>query len=381
MIRYYAYYNCGGYKDMYIGTDSMNVDATYFVPLLPVWRNRSRSGDSEKIARAESVTHIGLITSTKSYGFPHECGALFSHAGYKAIYMTLQDGTACFCVRDIEEHGRDEENRRTPFNFLFIAEGNDSIRKLDSLALSYLENSNEVENIIKESISYDPVVNAIRFSLCNLEGLFNAAGNLGINHVNGKVAYLKTYNIQNALNELGIEAKDVDVFYDGNNNIIDGKLSSYSIETLPADTKEPEIISVDDVKGTLENEQSLYVSSESDGKVDNVRVEQQNAPVSENAQAVTQVSGADVKNILQTVSDTSKDVVALKGQIYALLKVVSENFSSLETLIAENRDCSESKRGLPNLLSGKLLARPSSKQIMKYLLVLLAGVILGIILF
>lgn len=38
MIRYYTYYSCGGYKDLYIGADTDLVDARYFVPLLNVWK-------------------------------------------------------------------------------------------------------------------------------------------------------------------------------------------------------------------------------------------------------------------------------------------------------------------------------------------------------
>ncbi len=391
MIRYYAYYNCGGYKDMYIGTDSMNVDATYFVPLLPVWRNRNKPEDSEKIAKAEAVTHVELITNTKPCDFPNECNVLFSHAGYKAIYMTLQDGTACFCIRDIDEHNRDEENRRIPFNFLFIAEGDYSIKKLDSLALSYLSDSDGVEDIIRKSISFAPIINGIKFSLYNLERLFSGSENLGIRHVAGRVAYLKTYNIQLALSELGINANNIDVFYDDKNNIIEGELLSYSYKKAPADTEEPETVPTDDIKRPLENEQPACVelednTSESEYKVIDVSVEQPNVSPLGNIPDVTPILDMDknntyLKEIMNNVSDTSKDVIALKEQIYALSKVVDENFSHLEALINEIKDSSEGNLRLVNIISGKFLSKQSFKKMIKYLLVLMLGVILGIILF
>ncbi len=391
MIRYYTYYNCGGYKDMYVGSDGMNVDATYFVPLLPVWRNRNRPGDAEKIAKAESVTHVELITNTMLYGFPNECNVLFSHAGYKAIYMTLQDGTVCFCIRDIDELSRDEENRKTPFNFLFIAEGDDSIKKLDSLAFSYIDNSTRVEDIIRKTISYEPIINGIKFSLHNLEELFNTDINLGINHDVGRVAYIKTYNIHIALNELGINANNVDAFYDDNNNIVKGKLISYYYEKPSTDIKEPEPIPTEYIEEPSDNEQQVCSELEDDkptmeDNVAEVKVEQQNTSTAEKPLDITHVKeankmDADVQEILKRLSATSKGIDALKEQIYALLKVVDENFSYMENLINENKNCNKSERGDISLISGRFLIKPSSKHIIKYLLVLVVGLILGILLF
>lgn len=391
MIRYYTYYNCGGYKDLYVGSDSMKVDATYFVPLLPVWRNRRAPGDSEKIAKAEAVTQVELITNTDLCGFPHECNVLFSHAGYKAIYMTLQDGTACFCIRDIDELSRDEENRRTPFNFLFIAEGQDSIKKLDSLALSYLDDSTGVEDIIRKSISYDPIVNGIKFSLNSLDELFINGINLCIRHVPGRVAYLKTYNTHVALNELSINANNVDAFYDGKNNILEGKLLSYSHEKPAAGAEEQETVPVTVIEESTDNEPAVCAEPEDDKPAiqDNtaeVNVEQQKTSVVGEPLDVAHAKEenekeADVLEILKRLSITSKDVDALKERIYALLKVIDKNFSHIEDLLNEIKNDCESESKHLNIISGKLLTKPSFKQTTKYLTALIVGLILGILLF
>lgn len=36
MIRYYAYYNHGGYKDFYLGNQEENVKSKFFLPLVMI---------------------------------------------------------------------------------------------------------------------------------------------------------------------------------------------------------------------------------------------------------------------------------------------------------------------------------------------------------
>ena len=38
MIRYFTYYSCGGYKDIYVGSDNDSSPASYFIPLLNDWK-------------------------------------------------------------------------------------------------------------------------------------------------------------------------------------------------------------------------------------------------------------------------------------------------------------------------------------------------------
>lgn len=48
MIRLYAYYSCGGYKDMYLGSSDTAASPSYFLPLLPVMKKRGRTDEVEK---------------------------------------------------------------------------------------------------------------------------------------------------------------------------------------------------------------------------------------------------------------------------------------------------------------------------------------------
>lgn len=220
MIRYYTYYSCGGYKDLFIGSDVDQADASYFIPLLNVWKKSDKPGMAEKIKRAESVQHVKLISKIDNIGFPSECNLMFSHGGYNAIYRTLRDGRTCFCIRDISNNSKDEEGRDIPFNFLFLADGDESINKLDTLALHYLTNESQIKSMIADAISYEPFINGVKFDLSKLTILFASdceATSCKLVHKNESIDYMiigsrKQYST--ALSEQGIEDYMVNAMID-----------------------------------------------------------------------------------------------------------------------------------------------------------------------
>lgn len=221
MIRYYTYYSCGGYKDIYIGSNQDSSEASYFIPLLNVWKKSNKPENADKIARAESVQHVELISKSNSAGFPSECNLMFSHGGYKAILRTLRDGRQCLSIRDIANGAKDEEGRDIPFNFLFLADGLDSIDQLDALAISYLTKSNEIDELISSAISYDPVINGVRFDLEKLNQLLIKQQGLSkkLSHKAGVVDYLKIgsrnqYKL--SFTEQALEADNVNSLWDDN---------------------------------------------------------------------------------------------------------------------------------------------------------------------
>lgn len=193
MIKYFTYYSCGGYKDIYIGSDKDSAPSSYLIPLLNIWKKSNKPENAEKIARAESVQHVELITKSNSAGFPSECNLMFSHGGYCAIYRTLTDGRVCLCIRDISNGATDEEGRETPFNFLFLADDQESILKLDRLAVEYLSNDNEINESIAHAISYDYKVNGVKFDLSELNSLLppKSESSSALYHEAGTIDYLK----------------------------------------------------------------------------------------------------------------------------------------------------------------------------------------------
>lgn len=246
MIRYYTYYSCGGYKDLFIGSDVDQADASYFIPLLNVWKKSGKPGMTEKIARAESVQHVKLITNSDNVGFPSECNLMFSHGGYNAIYRTLKDGRTCLCIRDVSNNFKDEEGRDIPFNFLFLADGDDSINKLDALALHYLSEENKISSIIADAISYDPVINGVKFDLARLNLLFTPDPHTPLNNLDHKketidfiiIGSRKQY--ATALSEQGIKGSMVNAMIDPS-GIFHGAIAYH--EDIPVHKKEQPSIS------------------------------------------------------------------------------------------------------------------------------------------
>lgn len=381
MIKYYSYYNCGGYKDMYIGSDSLGVDATYFVPLLPVWKGRNKPGDQEKIERAEAVFHIGLISNIESYDFPHECNILFSHGGYKAIYKTLSDGTSCLCIREMDSNSRDEEGRATPFNFLFIADGEESISKLDYLAISYLNDSKQIEHIIQESISYDPILNAIKFDLQKLDELFGNEESSRIFHIPGKVIYLKAADSRIAIKELDLKKEDVDAFYNEKNIVVSGviRYESPTISEEYSDSHDGTIECEKILKDVKSDDITEETGKDESGLIDNLKQVEQK---SETGGIKTDEEKSDIEGLKSGVDKACKEVSLLSGEISSLKQLIQCGFKESEQRMSEMENLmNDINKRFDLRLNWKYFKNLSPKEIMAYLLVLIVGTVLGALLF
>lgn len=364
---------------MYIGSDSLGVDATYFVPLLPVWKGRNKPGDQEKIERAEAVSHIGLISNLMSYGFPHECNILFSHGGYKAIYQTLLDGTACLCIKDIDCNSRDEEGRSTPFNFLFIADGEESISKLDRLAIAYLNNSKQIEYVIQESISYDPILNAIKFDLQKLNELYDNEESSRISHIPEKVIYLKAADSRIAIKELDLKKEDVDAFYDENNIIVYGEIKLRTMNEGSSDSQNVTIErddSANDFKNNDCTEKTRKAESEHGNnlKKDGNQSETNKVMTDKTIYTVDDLK-ADIDKINNEVSHLSEEITSLKQLMQNGLNESNQKFSLMENLM------SDINKRFDFRLNWKYFENLSLKEIIVFLIVFVGGVTLGALLF
>lgn len=227
MIKYFTYYSIGGYKDIYVGSDSDSADASYFIPLLNVWKKSDKPENVEKLAKAESVKKVELISKSNSAGFPAECNLMFSHGGYCAIYRTLSDGRTCLCIRDIPNGTKDEEGRDIPFNFMLIADSEESIYKLDFLAIQYLTTIKETNSLIASAITYDHIINGYKFDIAKLDSLFSPdfGSRSNLKHRAFYVDYLlvgSRNQISLALKEQELDAKKVNAVFDSERLIYGG---------------------------------------------------------------------------------------------------------------------------------------------------------------
>lgn len=174
MLRYYSYYNVGGFKDMFLGDSTMSAKSTYFTPLLAVWKRRASEGDTSLLAKIEEVENlpkVNLITNDCSYGFPEQAATLVTHAGYKVYLATLSTGECVFSIRDIEGNDRDEAGRAIPFLLLVVGTTDADRIVLEKLAAYAVSHLNEISNKFAQLFSYNPQYNAIEFSLQTINEL------------------------------------------------------------------------------------------------------------------------------------------------------------------------------------------------------------------
>ena len=144
MIRYYAYYNHGGYKDFYLGNQEENVKSKFFLPLLAV-HEQSLEENSDNDELRKQVEHqmqlpklVVLSDTTSEYNYPREARVLMSHGGYKMLYKRLNDRYYALAIRDIAGP-KDVYGRQSPFNMMFVGEQED-LMNLDKFA-EYIRNN------------------------------------------------------------------------------------------------------------------------------------------------------------------------------------------------------------------------------------------------
>ena len=144
MIRYYAYYNHGGYKDFYLGNQEENVKSKFFLPLLAVHeQSLEENPDNDELRK--QVEHqmqlpklVVLSDTTAEYNYPKEARVLMSHGGYKMLYKCLNHKYYALAIRDIAGP-KDVYGRQSPFNMMFVGEQED-LMNLDKFA-EYIRNN------------------------------------------------------------------------------------------------------------------------------------------------------------------------------------------------------------------------------------------------
>lgn len=215
MIRYYAYYSCGGYKDLYLGNSSLKTEYTYFLPLLATWQKGSKPEHIEKLKQIEGLQQIEVISKDNNFDFPTQAKNLFSHGGYRVIYLTLSNGDTCLCVRDITNGAKDEEDRDIPFNILITASGNDDVKILDQFCLDSLKQPNGFYELMSPLFSYDPIINGIKFHLGELNSTIYdvPTSDQDLEHTPNRVNFIvidSATMASTALNELNLKREQID---------------------------------------------------------------------------------------------------------------------------------------------------------------------------
>lgn len=181
MIRFYAYYSVGGYKELYLGNNKSIEEFTYFLPLLPLYKEKLEKEANGNLKLREEVEKLSVlpaimqITRDNNYGLPEESGALFSHDGYSLIYRHLVGNKQVIAIQDIPSWDLDGAGREIPFTFCLICDEKDDWEYMDRIATFFaktLENyfkkeTKETDNKVNELASFlhmDSDTNGLRFA-------------------------------------------------------------------------------------------------------------------------------------------------------------------------------------------------------------------------
>lgn len=170
MIRYYAYYSVGGYKDLYLGNSEMKEKDTYYLPLLPIWEKKADSNEeyAEKLQKCSSLPKIKVATIDDMLGLPSKAAHYFVHGGYTEMLSTLTSGECVLIIRDIEGEQKDDSGRNIPFLISLVADTEEDSKTVACVAAYAAANMSEIKKRLSNSIVYDAEYNGLRFKLSEI---------------------------------------------------------------------------------------------------------------------------------------------------------------------------------------------------------------------
>lgn len=272
MIRYYTYYNYGGYKSLYLGDDKDSNKYRYFLPLLPVYEKKLQDNPKDKALeeKVNEMKSLPLLTvntvSSKNYYSP-EASHIVTHGGYKMIYRTSQGGRRFIALRDIKGD-EDEYGREAPFLMLWESDSNADIPMMDALAFYIMRNRVEFERELNELFSYDSLYNGLRFSTGGMNRILYGIKTIAEKEAPERhnlppkadsyaIKFLilpSNSNPDSVEEELNIRDEAISIYRDVNGNRIRSSKKSQSIDSTSSnneieDSKNPIIR---DLKGKLE---------------------------------------------------------------------------------------------------------------------------------
>ena len=226
MIRYYAYYNHGGYKDFYLGNQEENIKSKFFLPLLAVHKQslEENSDNDELRKRVEHQTQlpklVALSDTTTAHNYPIEARVLMSHGGYKILYKRLNHRYYALSIRDIVGP-KDVYGRQSPFNMMFIGEAED-LMNLDKLADYIRNNYISFLKFISTLFVNDLIENGLR---CDIERLTSflysiiekeePSSYFGSSNLPVRLLVVPSlYNLNTALKEQNLNRRDIYICFD-----------------------------------------------------------------------------------------------------------------------------------------------------------------------
>lgn len=178
MIKYYAYYNHGGYKDFYLGSQEEDIKSKYFLPLLIV-HELSLSENPDDAELRNQIEHqrslpklIALSDKTIEYNYPKQARTLMSHGGYKVLYRSIGCSQYVLAIRDIAG-SKDIYGRQTPFNMMLIGDDQKDLKEMDIIAEYIRNNISSFESAVGSIFIDDIKENGLRCDIGKLRDKLN----------------------------------------------------------------------------------------------------------------------------------------------------------------------------------------------------------------
>ena len=170
MIKYYAYYNYGGYKDLFLGSSDDIVECRYFLPMLPVYMTDSSMQEKVELWKKLPAI-ISLSNQTQEYSYPSEARVMMSHAGYKLQYRIIGNYDVC-ALRDIAG-SKDTYGRSCPFVMMFVANTLEDKTSLKILTHYIWRHTQEAESLFSGLFVNDFDVNGLKYEVKSLNSFID----------------------------------------------------------------------------------------------------------------------------------------------------------------------------------------------------------------
>jgi hypothetical protein len=172
MIRYYAYYSFGGYKDMLLGNSDMkDVREVFYSPFYEQWRKNDTSGSiietmSEQMNKLDQKQHITILTKENSSLMPSDALTFVTHSGFELACCRSQTGQTIVAIKNLRGEMRDEYDRDIPFMLQFISDDENQMLLLCEFVRQHWP---ETVGLLSGLFAYNVGLNALQ---CNL-GILN----------------------------------------------------------------------------------------------------------------------------------------------------------------------------------------------------------------
>ena len=222
MIKYFAYYSVGGYKDMYLGNSEMKEEHTYYSPFYSQWKSNTLPEKfidrmKEQFEYLDKQTHIKILTATDK-DLPKDAGKFVSHSGFKLACCTLNNGSTTIALKDLNGCEKDENERSIPFMLQLMSDDAETQIALADYIRTHLETE---EKFLANLFEYNANYNCLQFNIAKLNAWIKDVVENKIYTVNNNSTTRKLHILvlsngvtkEYVLSELGILLKDTDKIY------------------------------------------------------------------------------------------------------------------------------------------------------------------------